>query len=144
MSFYTLFLPCWSWIYYGYIKNLQFQFIKAAVERPVLLESLINTMLNLSYLLVYNFRSIVLMIIASLQNNTTFRNLSLVYGPVCTLCFSGTKVDWWLADKNVIFSSLHFCLLFVFYLYACGVEILKFQDSVYLKSERTYHTINIP
>ena len=53
-----------------------------------------------------------------------FRFSSLVYGLCANLCFSSTRVAWWLINKstnqlinkNVIFllSSLHFCLPFGF------------------------------
>ena len=42
---------------------------------------------------------------------------------MANLCFSGTWVDWWLINKNVIFLS---CFIFacrlVLYLYVCAVE----------------------
>ena len=54
--------------------------------------------------------------ILCLRNRTTptFRFSSLVYGLCANLCFSSTRVDWWLINKNVIFrhfslSPLHFC-----------------------------------
>ena len=54
-----------------------------------------------------------------------------------SIYYLGTKVDWWLTIKNVILFSLRFiftCRL-VLYLCACEDEILKFYDSVYLKSK---------
>ena len=60
------------------------------------------------------------------------------------LCFSSTRVAWWLINKNVIFllSRFIFACRLVLYLYACEMRILKFQDSLYQKAEVCAQTIN--
>ena len=69
-----------------------------------------------------------------LQNNTTFRLSLIVVKKTHFLCFSGTKVDWWLANKKVILSSLYFFLPFGF-VFVCVVDILKFQVLGFWKEE---------
>ena len=62
---------------------------------------------------------------------------SLVYG-LYTLCFSGTNLNWWLANKNVFIFACHLVL----YLYACAVENPVISVSVYQKSKQCLQTIN--
>ena len=47
-----------------------------------------------------------------------------VYGLWANLCFSSTRVVWWLINKSVIFllSRFIFACRLVLYLYACAVE----------------------
>ena len=57
-------------------------------------------------------------------NNTTFWFSSLIYGLCAKLCFSGTWLDWWLIDKNIIFLCRRFIFAsrLVLYFYACAIE----------------------
>ena len=68
--------------------------------------------------------TLLLLSLSTLQNNTTFRFSSLVYGLYAKLCFSGTWIDRWLINNNVIFLCLRFIFacFFVLYLYGCAVE----------------------
>ena len=79
--------------------------------------------------------SLIGFIMSVLQNNTTFRFHSLVYGQYALL----------LTSKQMSHFSLyllHLCLPFGFvFMRMRRVRILKFQDSVYLKSEQCLQTI---
>ena len=73
----------------------------------------------------------------------TFRFSSLVYGLYVLLCFWSTKVDWWIANKNIIFSWLHFCLPFCFvFLRMCSCESWNFK--ILCVSEKQSSTYIIP
>ena len=77
-----------------------------------------------------------------LQNNKTFRFSPLVYGMYANLCFSGTRVDWWLINKNTIFSVSVSFLFPVWFCIYTQFRILEFQDCVYQKEEVCAKTIN--
>ena len=77
-----------------------------------------------------------------LQNNTTVRFSSLIYGMYALLCFSGINVNWWLGNKNFFCLRFTFAWRLVFIYTHAQLRILKFQDSVYLKSVQCLQTIN--
>ena len=59
-----------------------------------------------------------------LQSDSRLRLYSLVYSLYAILCFSGTKVDWWLTNypKKCHFFCFRFILACRLILYACVVE----------------------